>query len=55
MGIYYTSDGSTPTKAALQQWVALRKRWHPLIIKFHEANGGSELTLLGTPPGSKKK
>ncbi|MBG7628854.1 MAG: chitobiase/beta-hexosaminidase C-terminal domain-containing protein [Bacteroidetes bacterium] len=55
MEIYYTRDGRTPIKAALQQWVALRKGWHPLIIKFHEATGGSELTLLGLPHQIAKK
>lgn len=30
--------------------VALKKGWHPLIVKFHEASGGNELTVWYKSP-----
>ena len=28
--------------------VALKKEWHPLLLKYHEATGGNELTVRVT-------
>ena len=35
--------------------VALKKGWHPLIVKYHEATGGSELTVWYKAPNQDKK
>ncbi|MEC3906673.1 family 20 glycosylhydrolase [Tamlana sp. 2201CG12-4] len=35
--------------------VALKKGWHPITIKFHEASGGSELSVWYKSPNSEKQ
>ena len=35
--------------------VALKKGWHPITVKFHEATGGSELTVWYKAPNSEKQ
>ena len=35
--------------------VALKKGWHPLTVKFHEATGGGQLTVWYTAPHGEKK
>ena len=35
--------------------VALKKGWHPITVKFHEATGGGQLTVWYTAPGGEKK
>ena len=35
--------------------VALKKGWHPLMVKFHEATGGSELTVWYKSPNREKQ
>ena len=35
--------------------VALKKGWHPIIVKFHEATGGGSLKVWYTSPKNKKK
>ncbi|MBJ7883110.1 hypothetical protein JEM65_21005, partial [Gelidibacter salicanalis] len=34
--------------------VALKKGWHPLTVKFHEATGGGQLTAWYTAPNGEK-
>lgn len=35
--------------------IALKKGWHPLTIKFHEATGGNELTVWYKAPNKEKQ
>lgn len=35
--------------------VALKKGWHPITVKFHEATGGGQLTVWYTAPNGDKK
>ena len=35
--------------------IALKKGWHPITIKFHEAGGASELTVWYKEPNNERK
>lgn len=35
--------------------IALKRGWHPITIKFHEAGGGNELTVWYKSPSGEKK
>lgn len=35
--------------------IALKKGWHPLMVKYHEQGGGNELTVWYAPPNEERQ
>lgn len=48
-------NGGNHSAIRKEGMVALKKGWHPITVKFHEASGGSELTVWHTAPDAEEK
>jgi len=49
-------NGGNHSRILKDSMVALKKEWHPLLLKYHEATGRNELTVrVTTRDGTKKK
>lgn len=52
---FVVDNGGNHSAIEKNGMVALKKGWHPLTVKFHEATGGGELTAWYTAPNGEKK
>jgi len=48
-------NGGNHSAILRESMVALKKGWHPMTIKFHEATGGSELAVWYIAPHQEKQ
>jgi len=48
-------NGGNHSGVLREGMVALKKGWHPLTVKFHEATGGSELSVWYKAPSGEKQ
>lgn len=52
---FVVDNGGNHSAIEKNGMVALKKGWHPLTVKFHEATGGGQLTVWYTAPSGEKK
>ena len=52
---FVVDNGGNHSAIEKDGMVALKKGWHPLTVKFHEATGGGQLTVWYTAPNGEKK
>ncbi|TXE09140.1 family 20 glycosylhydrolase [Gelidibacter salicanalis] len=52
---FVVDNGGNHSALEKNGMVALKKGWHPLTVKFHEATGGGQLTVWYTAPNGDKK
>jgi hexosaminidase len=52
---FVVDNGGNHSAIEKNGMVALKKGWHPLTVKFHEATGGGQLTVWYTAPNGEKK
>ncbi|RXJ49924.1 family 20 glycosylhydrolase [Gelidibacter gilvus] len=53
--IFVVDNGGNHSAMEKNGMVALKKGWHPLTIKYHEATGGGALEVWYTAPNGEKK
>lgn len=53
--IFVVDNGGNHSALEKNGMVALKKGWHPLTIKYHEATGGGSLEVWYTAPNANKK
>lgn len=53
--IFVVDNGGNHSAIEKNGMVALKKGWHPLTIKYHEATGGGSLEVWYTAPNGEKK
>nr|WP_262890095.1 PA14 domain-containing protein [Gelidibacter japonicus] len=52
---FVVDNGGNHSAMEKNGMVALKKGWHPLTIKYHEATGGGSLDVWYTAPNGDKK